>query len=734
MRITTALMTVALAMVPLGASAQATNAPEQQPTRETAPAPTFVPWTGTFNFGVRGTTIDGDGARYERYRDLGNGLFLEGVRILRQRDTVLFNFTADHVGWSDQRFVGNAERLGKVKSYFMWDQIPMLFSRTTRTLFTGVKTGDLEIADAVQAQVQAQPSAISPLFSQFGSVFETETRRHIAEGGISYDATNELTINAKLRYTTRRGTIPYGGSFGHSSLVEMPAPTDHSLTSADGNAEFVRERVLLRAGYVGSFFHNDVTSVIFDNPFRATDIASTPSRGRLSLPPSNSFMGVNGLGSIRLPARSRATAYVSTGWLTDAGEPLIAQTINSAVVTAPLPRTTVDGEARTTALTFTFVSRPTRYVDINVGYRQYEYDNRTPAFAMTQRVSYDNAVSAVSPAVLTEPFGVLRHTLDADFKVSPRVGVATGIGFTRLEEERSHRIFESTTDNVMRLFADAVGNKWFTLRTKFEHAERRGTGIEEGEAELAGIGEQPGMRHFDIAARDRNRITVLGSLTPVNNVGMTVSIAAGKDDYLQSLFGLRDNTHRVYGLGFDAVPNNRVVLAASYSFERYTALSRSRQANPGVQFDDPSRNWATDATDRAHSFVLSADVLRVAPKLDLHVSYDFSRARALYDYITGPVVDRTLPEEVVVPTTLPTPAELPPTRSELLRGTADATYALATHFSIGVSYWYEQYRVTDFTLDADANPDLARGQALLIGYLYRPYSANTVWGRLIYRW
>ena len=80
------------------------------------------------------------------------------------------------------------------------------------------------------------------------------------------------------------------------------------------------------------------------------------------------------------------------------------------------------------------------------------------------------------------------------------------------------------------------------------------------------------------------------------------------------------------------------------------------------------------------------------------------------------------------------PAELPPTRSELVRSTADVTYALARHLSIGVSYWYEQYRVTDFTLDADANPDLARGQALLIGYLYRPYTANTVWGRLIYRW
>jgi hypothetical protein len=51
-----------------------------------------------------------------------------------------------------------------------------------------------------------------------------------------------------------------------------------------------------------------------------------------------------------------------------------------------------------------------------------------------------------------------------------------------------------------------------------------------------------------------------------------------------------------------------------------------------------------------------------------------------------------------------------------------------------VSWWHERYRVEDFTLDVDANPDLARGTALLMGYLYRPYTANTVWGRLIVGW
>src|SRR4029079_15273883 len=103
------------------------------------------------------------------------------------------------------------------------------------------------------------------------------------------------------------------------------------------------------------------------------------------------------------------------------------------------------------------------------------------------------------------------------------------------------------------------------------------------------------------------------------------------------------------------------------------------------------------------------DSLPIVTRTARRLSSDFNAARARYQYITGPVTDRTLPEEAVVPTTLPQPAELPPTLSELQRGTADLTYALATHLSIGLSYWREHYRVNDFTLDADANPDLARG-------------------------
>jgi MtrB/PioB family decaheme-associated outer membrane protein len=722
MRTLVIVVTSALAVLPLSAAAQT----------EPGSNPAF---TGTMDVGVRGTDTSGDAARYERYRDLGDGAFLETLRLNAERSGWYITGTADHAGRRDQRFGGTAERPGRLKLWAIYDQIPMLMGRTTRTLF-GAEVeepqNELTIDNAIQSQAQTSPPAMVGLFQQFSQQFETRSRRHATTAGVEYLATDALTLHSSFQVSKRKGTLPYGGSFGHSSLVEVPGPIDHTLTDFTGGAEFVRDPVLLRAGYVGSWFQNDFTTLTFDNPFRAVDSTSASSRGRLSLAPTNSFVSVNGLASVKLPYRSRATAYVSVGSLADNDDPLMAQTINSAVVTAPLERTRVEGEARTTALNLAFVSRPNRQFDVDVRFRSYDYDNRTPEFALTQRVSYDNAPSALASPVHTEPFSVARQTFDADVRYSPIPRAVAGVGFTRQAEDRTHRIYETVTDNVIRLTFDSIGNQWFSVRTKYEHGRKRGEDFDV--TLLTSVSEQPGMRHFDVASRDRDRVTLLGSVTPMSNLALTASVAAGKDDYLESEFGLRDNTHRVYSVGVDGTPGANVLWGASYSYERYSALSRSRQASSAAEFVNPSRNWASDGSDRVHSILLNAGVNRIANRFDLGFTYDFNRARSNYDYITGPVADRTLPEEVIVPTTLPTPIELPQVRSDLQRSTLDFTWPITPRIALGLSHWYERFRVADFTLDIENTPTLVLGQSVLMGYLYRPYDANTFWARLLYRW
>jgi MtrB/PioB family decaheme-associated outer membrane protein len=699
---------------------------------EDHPLPTTY---GSVDFGLRATHLHGDGARYERYRDLGDGLFLERARYATSRKGWMLSAAADHVGRRDQRYDGRAALPGRLKVWGRYDQIPMLMSRTTRTLFFETAPGVLEIDNAIQAQVQAQAAYLATAV-QTARQFDLGSRRRITSGGAEWLAGKGVIVSTHVQRMNRDGDIPFGGSFGHSNVVETFAPVDHTLTDFDSSAEYAQGNVLARGGYTGSWFHNDVTSLTFDNPWRVTDSTTAGSRGRTALAPSNSLVGVNGMLSYKLPYRSRASIYGSVGSLRDAGAALLPFTINSALPALALDRATTEGEARTNALNLSFTSRPTQMVDVDVRVRTYDYDNRTPEFTVTQRVGYDNAVSAVTTPALqkTEPFGVKRASFDADLRVSPFRALSAGIGGGHQSEERTHRIFEKTTDDTVRVLVDSVGNTWFTLRSKYEHTERRGEGdVAAISAELLSIGEQPGMRHFDIASRNRDRVTLTGGVVPANAVSFNASFAAGKDDYLESLFGLRDNRHRVYSAGMDYAPSDYVGAGLSYSYERYTSLSRSRQANPGVQFDDASRNWATDTADRAHSLVAHAAMKQIRQHIDIDVFADYNRTSGLYRYITGPMPDRTLPEEVPVPTSLPTPTQLPLVRSELARGNVDVTYALSERWGLGVSVWYERYRVSDFSLDADALSRLDPAGALLLGYQYLPYTATTIWGRAVYK-
>ena len=97
--------------------------------------------TGQVDVGLRGTLYgsDSDEARYQRYRDLRNGPFLDAFRWARDSDRVSFDVRAEHVGYRDQRYAANVNDYGKVKMSFEYTQIPLFFSQDTRTPF--VETG-----------------------------------------------------------------------------------------------------------------------------------------------------------------------------------------------------------------------------------------------------------------------------------------------------------------------------------------------------------------------------------------------------------------------------------------------------------------------------------------------------------------------------------------------------------------------------------------------------------------
>lgn len=673
-----------------------------------------APMAGSFDIGGRVFSPDGDEARVQRYRDLRDGGFLENFRYNRDTGNWLFEARFDQVGYRDQRYEANFNRFGKFKTWFVWDQIPLFYSRDTRTLYTEASPGVLRLDDAVQNGTT--PVAVAaPLARQF----DLRQRRDTARFGFSAAPRKNLDLTFNVQTAHRDGRQPWSGTFGFGNTVEVTAPLDHRTTDMNAAAEWGNDRGSVRVQYDGSWFNNSVQTLIWDNPLVATDtLTGGSSQGRTALWPSSTLNAVSVTGSRTLPARSRATAYVSVGaWNQD--EALLPFTINSAIPAIPLARTTAQANADVTAVNLNFTSRPADRVWFNARYRRYDFDNQTPHLNVTSSVVYDQNLST-SLTGGTEPFGYIRDWVDVDASYDVTSFAALRLGYGLEKVERTFRYLEHTTEHSIRASVDSTRNNYVSVRGVYEHSKRTGSGLDE--EVLDDIGEQISLRQFDISDRDRDRVYTIVQVTPTGMFGINGTIGAGRDKRPDAYFGLREAQTRFYTIGFDVTPTNAVSGGFVWGFDKYISLQRSRQASPGVQFNDPTRDWSTDAADRVHYVDASLDLVKAIPKTDVHFAYDFNRSRSRYLYV--------LPAN----TTLATPQPLPVVLNELHRATVDAKYFFATHLAAGLAYWFDKYKVDDFALGAQTITRINMPSALLLGNVWRPYTGHTVWARLSYLW
>ena len=141
MRNRTMLLIGALLLVLPGfAQAQQAQQPPASPTPqatipETATAAPFTPKLAQIDFGVRASDFEGDQARYDRFRDLRDGAYLDRFRLNKETEAWLFHGEANNVGYRDQRFTAQYQNIGKVRVDFDWNQIPLFISGDTRSLY-----------------------------------------------------------------------------------------------------------------------------------------------------------------------------------------------------------------------------------------------------------------------------------------------------------------------------------------------------------------------------------------------------------------------------------------------------------------------------------------------------------------------------------------------------------------------------------------------------------------------
>ncbi len=712
-RLTSTLLLTGLLALPGVAAGQTPPAP---PSATDASSPLSA-WIGEVDFGARLTSVSGDPARYQRLRDLRRGPTVDRLRYRRDTDTWLATAVVDHAGYRDQRYSASFQQYGRWKSSVDWNQVPLFYSTSTQTPFTSGGTGVFRLDDGTQRAVQSGASTTAA-FVGLSRPFDLRSRRDTADVRFTYAATRDVDLKVSLLSTARKGEQPFAGTFGQNIAVELPAPINHRTNDVNAAAEWSNARGMAKLAYDGSWFNNSAETLVWDSPLTLTDSATAGSQGRMPLWPDSTAHTVSAAGSVALPARSRASGYVSVGnWLQD--QALLPYTINTAIAPIPLARASADAEARIVAMNYRLTSRPARMVWLNGQFRVYDYDNRTPHFAVGQFVRADSAV-ATSDTGGSQPFGYTRHFLDLDASFTPLRFAAFRLGYGRERDDRTFRQFEETTEQVLRAALDSTGLNWGSVRLQYEHAVRTGEGLDE--EVLSDIGEQVSLRQFDISDRTRDRVTAIVQVMPLDSVALNGSVGIGQERRPDAAFGLQDNDLLSYTVGVDLAPREAATFGVTYGYENYTTLQRSRQANPGPQFDDPTRDWSTDMDENVHTVTARAEVPQVTSRTAVGVGYDYVRSRAQYLYL--------LPSN----STLVAPRQLPAVRNEIQRATADLRYALAGNLALGLGYAFDKYNVEDFALSPGTLNSPVFPALFSLMYQWRPYTAHTGAVRLIYRW
>ena len=442
---------------------------------------------------------------------------------------------------------------------------------------------------------QANLNAYVPIAPQF----DMHERRDI--GLVTFTATPKPNLDLTTTFRTQRhvGELPWGASFGFGNDVEVPLPYNSRANDLTVGAEWTNQTSMLRVAYDGSWFQNHDDTLQWDSPLRLDNSTSAPGLGRMALWPSNTAQTFSFGGYTKFARNTQLTGFMSFGaWSNDA--PLLPFTINPRCRHFVLPRETAQADAQVFSMNLNVVSRPVTDWRLSARFRQYSYDNQTPQASIPQFINYDTSVKTSTTGgpetVRAQPHHLQRRrNMDRALAVRAGSRVHAQQQRVRLPHLREHRRERRHVHG--RRGGIAVGDVPGSVRDRrpWRLGPRRGASGADRRAASA-----PPLRP---------RRTGPASGSPDRSTSCRTSCGCSADrsawvtdDYDDSYFGLQEASFRITGFSADYQQPGGFGAGASYNYERYAGLQRSRSASPGEQAADPLRDWTADSTERVHYF------------------------------------------------------------------------------------------------------------------------------------
>ena len=741
------------------------------------PQQATTPSNGTIDIGGRFTSTDGDEARYERYRDLRDGV---NANFLYNKETVnwTFDFLAKNIGYNDSHFELNFNsRRWKLTALF--DQTPTNYAYYTRTPYN-CGAGNCSLDANLRSQVQAKTAVGIPtlpaqlaggtVYNSIANPFDLQSRRDTFAAELRFSATNNLDFILGVNTYKRSGNMPWGASFAFPVGIELPLEIDNRETDWTAAVEWASHQGMSRFEYQHQNFDQSISSLRWDNPQMATDFCrfglagqppgtcwdpsgytngNGPAYGLMALPPSNSVDRFNWMGMIKLPARTTANASFSMGANRQDNE-LIPWTTNSTINTpatwaafpelAELPRDTSNMYVNYVTGNANVSSRAIKNLTLTGRYRFNSRNDFTSSFDAVEYVRFDAVPEETGGE--THALNINRNTFDADASYTGISHTAIRVGYGIDQWEHTHRTTEGWQDNTARISFDFVGNQWLTLRAQYKHIDRDTIDLSE-EALVEGA-MQPAARFYDEAARKSDRTTFIAEVMPTSSLGVNFTWGTGKDDYAEGdptqEFGLLDNENTAWTVGLNYAPSMKVNFGADYGHETFNSMQQSRNANPAPDpsWTDPNRNWTVANDETVNTFSAYVDLVKALAKTDIRAAYTYSDSDQAFVHGGARIASLSTANQFVA---------LPNVTNTWQQFTLDISYALSEKIGIGFYYMFEKFDVEDFATINTAGPqtlprtdlgsqtDTARIDwlgGLVTGYGNRPYKGQTGIVRVFY--
>jgi len=616
--------------------------------------------------------VSEDSARFGDYTGLdekGGYINADADVTYRAEGGYAASVDARNVGLDSRSIDLRAGRQGSWVVDLSWDELPRRLDDSGRTVYSGLGSDTLSLPTGwVRGNFTFDLAALDASLRDFTLGWDRKTTGI----GVEVVQSQRLRYEAEWTRQTKEGRgLTWGNFLGVAH--DLVKPLDYQTDQVDAALIYAGSGWNVRVGYYGSFFSNKDTALTWDNPFNG------PDRGRSAQAPDNRYHQGQISGAYRFSTWDTSLNASYARGRMEQTDALLQYTVNPAIMAPALPLQEFDGRADTTHANLRLTSRPADRLRLSAEYRYSERDNQSGQYDWaTVQADAFTTLPFMNPVYSFENRDL---SLMADYRFSRMLHGSAG--WQQKVRERDYQNVDRTEEDIFWGQLRFRPMSELSLSFRGETSSRDASDYQAIPGTGAGAEQNPLLRKYYQADRDRNLAQIQADFTPATRVSLSVRYERADDRYDESLVGLISSEYDQISAEANLQVWKALVMTAYFSRDNYDSVTVGAGSFAVPNTAPP--NWQGRTEDRhdVQGVALSWPGL-VDGKLDLRA--DWMRADTTGDIdIVNPLGSAANP--------------FPTLRSKLTGTELMADWHLNPRWSLNLGWRWEKYSADDWSKD-----------------------------------